>query len=71
VYSNNVPSKEGYGELVKVLDVSAPYLYPIPYQPVRSVGEAVTRANTASGGKKPLLPAGGGVDRNTAVLTES
>ena len=56
VYSNKVPSKERYEELVKVLDVSAPYLYPVPYQPVRSVGEAVERANTATGGKKPLLP---------------
>jgi hypothetical protein len=56
VYANKVPSKERYEELVKVLAVSAPYLYPIPYQPVRSVGEAVERANTASGGKKPLLP---------------
>jgi hypothetical protein len=56
VYSNKVPSKERYEELVKVLDVSAPYLYPIPYQPVRSIGEAVERAKTATGGKKPLLP---------------
>jgi len=56
VYANKVPSKERYEELVKVLDVSAPYLYPMPYQPVRSVGEAVERANTAGGGKKPLLP---------------
>ncbi len=56
VYSNKVPSKERYEDLVKVLDVSAPYLYPIPYQPVRSVGEAVERARIASGGKKPLLP---------------
>ena len=56
VYSNKVPSKERYEELVKVLDVSAPYLYPVPYQPVRSVGEAVERANSATGGKKPLLP---------------
>jgi hypothetical protein len=56
VYSNRVPSKERYEDLVKVLDVSAPYLYPIPYQPVRSVGEAVERAKTATGGKKPLLP---------------
>jgi hypothetical protein len=41
VYSNKVPSKERYEELVKVLDASAPYLYPLPYQPVGSVGEAV------------------------------
>jgi hypothetical protein len=56
VFSNKVPAKERYEELVKVLDVSAPYLYPLPYQSVRSVGEAVARANAASGGKKPLLP---------------
>ncbi len=56
VFSNKVPARERYEELVKVLDVSAPYLYPLPYQPVRSVGEAVGRANAASGGKKPLLP---------------
>jgi hypothetical protein len=56
VYLNKVPSKERYEELVNVLDVSAPYLYPIPYQPVGSVGEAVKRANAATGGKKPLLP---------------
>lgn len=56
VYVGKVPSKERYEELVKVLDVAAPYLYPIPHQPLRSVGEAVERANRASGGKKPLLP---------------
>jgi len=56
VFSNKVPRKECYEELVKVLDVSAPYLYPLPYQPVRSVGEAMARADAASGGRKPLLP---------------
>jgi hypothetical protein len=56
VYANKVPSPERYEELVNALDVSAPYLYPVPYQPVSSVGEAVERANTASGGRKPLLP---------------
>ena len=56
VFSNKVPTKERYEELVKVLDVSAPYLYPLPYQPVRSVGEALARAGVASGGRKPLLP---------------
>jgi len=56
VYTNKVPTKERYEELVKVLDVSAPYLYPIPYHPVRSVGEALKRANRATSGKKPLLP---------------
>lgn len=56
VFSNKLPAKERYEDLVKVLDVSAPYLYPLPYQPLRSVGEAVARANAASGGRKPLLP---------------
>lgn len=56
VFSNKLPAKDRYEELVKVLDVSAPYLYPLPYQPLRSVGEAVARAHAASGGRKPLLP---------------
>lgn len=56
VYNNKLPSKEKYEELVKVLDVSAPYLYPVPYQPVRSVGEALARADVAGGGRKSLLP---------------
>jgi hypothetical protein len=56
VISNKLPTKERYEELVKVLDVSAPYLYPIPYQPVRSVGEAVGRAGTATLGRSPVLP---------------
>lgn len=56
VYANKLPSRERYEELVKVLDVSAPYLYPLPYQPVRSVGEAMARADAATSGRKPLLP---------------
>jgi hypothetical protein len=56
VYTNKVPSKDRYEELVNVIDVAAPYLYPLPYQPVKSVGEAVERANVAGGGKKPILP---------------
>jgi hypothetical protein len=56
VYMNKLPSKDRYEELVKVIDVAAPYLYPLPYQPVKSVGEAVERANVACGGKKPILP---------------
>src|SRR5262249_16735786 len=31
-------------------------LYPVPYQPVSSVGDAVARARKASAGKKPVLP---------------
>lgn len=56
VFAGKLPRKERYEELVKVLDVAAPYLYPLPYQPVRSVGEAVERANAATKGRKPVLP---------------
>lgn len=56
VISNKLPRPEVYEELVKAIDVSVPYLYPLPYQPVRTVGEAVARAEAASGGRKPLLP---------------
>ena len=41
---------------MQAIEVAAPYLYPVPYQPIRSVGEAVGRASLASGGKKPLIP---------------
>jgi hypothetical protein len=51
-----LPSKVVYEDLVAAIDVSAPYLYPVPYQPISSVGDAVARARTASGGKKPVLP---------------
>lgn len=56
VIANAVPPREKYEDLVQVLDVAAPYLYPIPHQPVQSVGKAVGRAASASGGKKPVLP---------------
>lgn len=56
VVKGKLPSKAVYEGLVAAIDVSAPYLYPVPYQPVSSVGDAVARARTASGGKKPLLP---------------
>src|ERR1044072_4612675 len=45
-----------YEDLVTAIDVSAPYLYPVPYQPISSVGDAVARARKASGGEKPILP---------------
>ncbi len=56
VVANTLPPPEKYESVVQAIDVSAPYLYPVPYQPIRSVGEAVGRASLASGGKKPLLP---------------
>lgn len=56
VVTGKLPSKAVYEDLVSAIDVSAPYLYPVPYQPVSSVGDAVARARKASGGKKPLLP---------------
>ncbi len=56
VIANTLPPPEKYESVVQAIEVSAPYLYPVPYQPIRSVGEAVARASAASGGKKPLLP---------------
>jgi len=56
VVAGTPPPPEKYEAVVQAIDVSAPYLYPVPYQPIRSVGEAVGRAAVASGGKKPLLP---------------
>jgi len=56
VIANTVPPEEKYEDLVRAIDVAAPYLYPVPYQPVRSIAEAVGRAETASGGCKPLVP---------------
>ncbi len=56
VVANTLPPPEKYETVVQTIDVAAPYLYPVPYQPIRSVGDAVGRASAASGGKKPLLP---------------
>lgn len=56
VFEGKLPSRAKYEDLAAAIDVSAPYLYPVPYQPVASVGEAVARARAATGGKKPLLP---------------
>ena len=56
VVANTLPPPEKYEDVVRTIDVSAPYLYPVPYQPIRSVGEAVARASAATAGKKPLLP---------------
>jgi hypothetical protein len=56
VIANTLPPPDKYEEVVQTIDVAAPYLYPVPYQPIRTVGEAVGRASAASKGKKPLLP---------------
>ena len=56
VINGKLPSKSTYEDVVAAIDVAAPYLYPVPYQPVASVGEAVARARAATGGDKPLLP---------------
>lgn len=56
VVKGKLPSKAVYEDLVAAIDVSAPYLYPVPYQPISSVGDAVARARKASNGKKPVLP---------------
>lgn len=56
VVAGKLPSKAMYDDLVAAIDVSAPYLYPVPYQPIASVGEAVARARQATGGMKPIWP---------------
>ena len=56
VIANTLPPPEKYESVVQTIEVAAPYLYPVPYQPIRSVGEAVKRASLASVGKRPLLP---------------
>lgn len=56
VVANTLPSLDKYEDVIQTIEVAAPYLYPVPYQPIRSVGEAVGRASVASKGKKPLLP---------------
>jgi hypothetical protein len=56
VFAGKLPAKEKYDDLIRRIDVAAPYLYPVPYQPIASVGEAVERARRATDGKKPLLP---------------
>jgi hypothetical protein len=56
VVAGKLPSKAVYEDLVNAIDVSAPYLYPVPYQPISSVGDAVARARKASAGKKPVVP---------------
>lgn len=56
VFKGKLPTKAVYEDLVAAIDVSAPYLYPVPYQPVSSVGDAMARARNATSGRKPLLP---------------
>jgi hypothetical protein len=56
VIKGSLPSKAVYEDLVAAIDVAAPYLYPVPYQPISSVGDAVARAAKASSGTKPVLP---------------
>jgi hypothetical protein len=56
VIAGKVLPKATYDDLVAHIDVAAPYLYPVPYQPVSTVGDAVARAHAATAGKKPVLP---------------
>lgn len=56
VFQGKLPSKAAYEDLVAAIDVSAPYLYPVPHQPVSSIGDAMARARKATSGRKPLLP---------------
>ena len=54
--AGKLPSKAVYEDLVAAIDVSARTCYPVPYQPVSSVGDAVARARQATAGKKPVVP---------------
>ena len=46
VVMGKLPSRAVYEDLVSAIDVSAPYLYPVPDQPLSSVGDAVARARS-------------------------
>ena len=48
--------KEKYDDLAAAIEVPAPYLYPVPYQPISTVGDAVAAAKKAGGAGKPVLP---------------
>ena len=54
--SNTILGEDDYEGLICELDVAAPYLYPVPYQSVASVADAVNRAREATGGTRPVLP---------------
>ncbi|MCE9591383.1 MAG: hypothetical protein K8S99_12755 [Planctomycetes bacterium] len=57
VKAGTLPGADKYEEMIAAsIDVAAPYLYPVPHQPVDSVGDAVQRARNASGGKRMVLP---------------
>lgn len=56
VVAGKLPSKPMYEHVISAIDVAAPYLYPVPYQPVASVGEAIARAREVPGGGKPIVP---------------
>lgn len=56
VVAGKLPSKGMYEDVVAAIEVAAPYLYPVPYQPAASVGEAVARAREAPGEGKPIVP---------------
>lgn len=56
VKTGKLPRREKYEDVVQAIEVAAPYLYPVPYQPIASVGDAVARAKAATGGKKPVIP---------------
>ncbi len=56
VEKNLIPEKAQYEDVINAIDVSALYLYPVPYQPISTVGDAVVRAKKASEGKKAVVP---------------
>lgn len=48
--------KARYADLAAAIEVPAPYLYPVPYQPISTVGDAVAVARKQAGPGKPILP---------------
>jgi hypothetical protein len=54
--SNTILPKPKYEDLIQAMDVAAPYLYTLPFQPIGYVGEAVGRAGIATQGRKPVIP---------------
>lgn len=56
VVDGKLPRKEKYEDIVAAIEVPAPYLYPVPYQRIDTVADALARARNVGGGKQLLLP---------------
>ena len=56
IVDGKLPRKEKYEDIVAAIEVPSPYLYPVPYQRIDTVADALARARAVSGGKQLLLP---------------